>query len=446
MWAVAILLLTACGSHKKVTKVIPVFPKETTPPPKGRAKPLPPKGDSGTENPSPVKPAEPKSEPAKPPVKPEPPKPAIKSFTMAVLLPFNAADNSLDLAGETILEKSRIALEFYSGVNMALEELKNENISFHVKVLDSKNDVFTTKQALSAIDKNTDIIIGPIYAKETLPVAEFALANKIPCVSPLSPGPESIANNPYFIAVNPSINVHLKKIYDHLISSEKTSKIYVICDNEATEIKMANEFMALAGSKVAGESYTPFPEIEKIICDGARNCIENLQASFTPGIDNYVVVCSMREMYVNKMVSILSNMDGSFPLTVYGMPNWHKFETLNLAMLNSIHLRYTTTYWKDEQDPKSASMDQQFYHFINTYPSDIAVKGYEITRYFGKMMGVYGDDFIHHLDRNASDGYFQRFKFAPAYYRIPSTTTSPDYIENKHLYLIGYDNYTLHKL
>lgn len=437
-----VLMTSACGASKKARVVIvPDFPdvviKEDNKPTTNN----PPKPTTPPTN-LPPKPIDPK------PIdtKVDPPKPVNQSFDLAILLPFSADENEVFAESDSILEKSKIALEFYTGVNMALEELKDEHIGFNVKILDTGNDPVKSQLATSQIPKGTDLILGPLYNKEVSPVADYGLKNKIPVISPLSPSPDNLIKNPYFITVNPSISTHLKKIYDHIIGVEKASKIYVLCDNDPKEIAMADELIALAGTKVPGEAYSPMPTITKLVCDGARACMESLQATLDLGVDNHIVVTSMKEMYVNKIVSILSNVDGTYPMKVYGMPNWYKFETLNLDMLNRIDFRYTNTFWKDEYESKSKEFDAKYKAMYNAYPSDIAVKGYEITKYFGKMLATYNTDFIKHFDQQPSNGNFQKFQFGLGFSTPNKTITNPDYIENKHLYMIGYQNFQLKKL
>ncbi len=70
---------------------------------------------------------------------------------------------------------------------------------------------------------------------------------------------------------------------------------------------------------------------------------------------------------------------------------------------------------------------------FKTKPTDMACKGFETAYLFTKLLLKYPADFLSHLnDKNPI--VFNEFNFRPVY--LKKNNTNPDYLENKHLYVM----------
>ncbi|MDP2176433.1 MAG: hypothetical protein Q8K70_11040 [Bacteroidota bacterium] len=77
-------------------------------------------------------------------------------------------------------------LDYYEGVEMAIEDLNSLGIKMSVEIVDTKGDSLEVINILSNPDyQNLDLIIGPIIDKELVEVEKFCSIYNIPLVSPL---------------------------------------------------------------------------------------------------------------------------------------------------------------------------------------------------------------------------------------------------------------------
>lgn len=117
---------------------------------------------------------------------------------VAILLPF-----SLDgVNDDPTIEKF---VDFYRGTLIALSDIKEKGISVDVHTYDIEKTVEGVSKILQKEElTHVDLIIGPAYAAQTKPVAEFAKTHKIYTVIPFTQKVEGLATNPYLFQCNPS--------------------------------------------------------------------------------------------------------------------------------------------------------------------------------------------------------------------------------------------------
>jgi LysM repeat protein len=99
-------------------------------------------------------------------------------------------------------------IHFYEGALLAIDSLKKQGVIINLRVFDTEQKESRVRQ-LIATDRlrDADLIIGPVYPNEQKEVAEYAMRNQIPMVSPLSATDEITRSNPWFFQVNTPRNV-----------------------------------------------------------------------------------------------------------------------------------------------------------------------------------------------------------------------------------------------
>ena len=73
-------------------------------------------------------------------------------------------------------------------------------------------------------------------------------------------------------------------------------------------------------------------------------------------------------------------------------------------------------------------------------PTDMACKGFESVQYFVNVLLHYPESFMAHINEK-SYRVFSEYNFRPVY--LKKKTTTPDYFENKHLYVMKIFNGTI---
>ena len=144
---------------------------------------------------------------------------ALKDTT---LVPFNRA--------------SKMAIEFYQGFTLALDEVDQNSIQADIFVFDTKNSPSTTRKILNANDfPDMDIIIGPIFNKNLRIAAEYCKHNKIPMISPLSSSSSVTNQNPYYHSANGTSQSHYEALAHHITKKFPNDRLYIIHNGSQQE-------------------------------------------------------------------------------------------------------------------------------------------------------------------------------------------------------------------
>ena len=101
-------------------------------------------------------------------------------------------------------------LDFYQGVMLAIDSLQVDHANIEVTIIDSKNSKEPIAMVLAKpMWDSVSLIIASFKERsEIKPMADFALLKKIPLISATLPNDGGIADNPYFILLNPTLQTH----------------------------------------------------------------------------------------------------------------------------------------------------------------------------------------------------------------------------------------------
>src|SRR5689334_2630837 len=103
--------------------------------------------------------------------------------------------------GKNVLPKFiNSGLEFYEGVQLALDSLAKENAELEVYIYDTRSAKETLEQQLAKPEiADADLVIANCSTNEIHPFAQFALSKGIPFINATVPNDIGITANPYFV-------------------------------------------------------------------------------------------------------------------------------------------------------------------------------------------------------------------------------------------------------
>ena len=175
--------------------------------------------------------------------------PFNSKVTLGLLLPFNANKIEFDSIEKTktLLKKRNLhtlALDFYSGVVMAVKEAGQLGIEVVLDVVDTQND----KAYLQAEFKNrdwskTDVLIGPMIPSNFDILSLQDSLSLIPMVAPLSSNPVISRPNVYQSVTSPELL--REKMFTYLSTVlDSTQNVLLITDtlNREVEKQLQNRF------------------------------------------------------------------------------------------------------------------------------------------------------------------------------------------------------------
>lgn len=151
-----------------------------------------------------------------------------KEVKALLLLPFMSGKGSINF------EKNRtsdVVSDFYLGAAMALDSLKKQGLSVHVKVFDTQNSKNNINSIFSAINLDeVDFIIGPMFYSNLEQVAGLLRDKGIPIISPVSRNDHASLGLKTVIQEAASEQGLSNKVLSYLESNYKDQNLVIISD------------------------------------------------------------------------------------------------------------------------------------------------------------------------------------------------------------------------
>ena len=372
------------------------------------------------------------------------PENAYKRYKVALMIPLYLydVDNievSKSKAAKSAKGRSMSFLQFYEGFMMAAETLRdNEGLKLDLTVIDVTDNVSSAHQAVTQIEgKDFDLIVGPFFGKSFNVVEEYAKAQGIPVVNPLSNRSSVIEDNPNVVKVKPgdvgqvlTISNLIRNYYSDanvfIISREKDADTAFLNQlehhlnlavNEEVTVS-GDEFLRFArhesermemGSKmvhtvdVEGQVYSTSDfqngSKDQVVMTNTvkRYSYDNIgkaKAQLSGVRDNLIIAYGDDNVFATQVLNSLTKEADRFPITMVCVPDWTRFEKLlvdNLLKMNAI---YVNDFFVDY---RSNAAKRFVFRFRNRYlcePQKYAFEGYDIATYFLTALMRYGDGIL----------------------------------------------------
>ena len=333
---------------------------------------------------------------------------STKKFTEAnisLLIPFKLNQLNLQTATKTQLERADMAIDFYQGVLLGLDSAAASGLNFRVNVLDTRDE---TGQLLNLLKKESlktsNLIIGPVFPEGVKSITNYAIANDLMIVSPLSASKPSDFNNPNLISIVNNIDQHGEKIADYIAENYQSNNSIVVLINprktadEQFAAPIRNRFKLKHGKFIVQEFTSAYAFETRMIKDKKYA----------------VVICSADIPFVapsiEKLFKLKNLKTGAYEISLFGHPNWTK-QTYNVDQLQDLNTIVSTSY---RVDYKSASV----VNFIKSYrgkysfePSEYSFKGFDIGYYFARLLAKHGPRYVDFLTKEKYKGLHNSFDF-----------------------------------
>ncbi len=328
---------------------------------------------------------------------------------VALLLPFDIEATTKHnliktMDGETEIEKerndptlsprSRTFVEFYQGVLIAVDSLKNQGVNIQLFTYDTAPDTNKVKQILALPQmKTVDLIIGPAYASNLKLVSDYSLRHQIKMVYPLSSVNPYLNTNPYLFQVNAEDTMLYHRYSDYIVKQQLNNRIVLIKSSvpDKNEIKLAAEIKDKLYLK-----YLPMgvmPDYVEIAF--SEQNIQGLESLLSQDKLNVVVIPSPGEADVSKIITTLHGVSKSTDVKVklIGFGNWLRYQTINAEEVHDLNTHILTPYVLDYNNDKVNRFASKYRDWFHTEPFAIApyfIRPGQNARY--SRYGIWGFD------------------------------------------------------
>lgn len=145
---------------------------------------------------------------------------------IAMMLPFKSRRDSLDFENDRLL---RITSDFYLGALIAIDSLKKQGLSLHIKVYDTENDAAVARKISNEIElQEYDAVVGPMFLKNVKAVSNNLKFGKPLIVSPISTKDHSNIANNKLIQERASLEHHTNEMLAYIKSNYEQQDLIVI--------------------------------------------------------------------------------------------------------------------------------------------------------------------------------------------------------------------------
>ncbi len=323
-------------------------------------------------------------------------------------------------------------LEFYEGVQLALDSLAKEGTQLEVFIYDTRSGKESLEQQLSKLDTSEiELILAYANPQESWNIANAAKSKKIPYINVNLPNDAGITDNPYFVMLNSTLQTHIDHLYKYLQKNYALSPIIMFRKKGQMEDIVKSFFDS------AGKNTLSVPLKVKYVDLVDSFTVNQLTAKLDSNVHSVCVAGSLDENFGRRLSLQLASIDKSYPLTLVGMPTFDNLtKDFTTPQYKGLEIVYSTPFYNSRMDKVSQAITDYFNTKMYARPSDMVMRGYEATWRFSKLLLQYGKDIASNLSRKEFN-IFRELDIQPV---INKQTTALDYFENKKLFFVKWQD------
>ncbi|MBE6194654.1 MAG: LysM peptidoglycan-binding domain-containing protein [Rikenellaceae bacterium] len=295
-------------------------------------------------------------------------------------------------------------LDFYRGFLVGLDSVRMSGHSINLNLYNTAHDYNRVEQIISsgALDK-VDLVVGPVYEDELLPVATALQRRNIPIVSPLANLTHTTSD--LVFQMSPSPATKLEKVRSMFDGSKRV----VIISTESIDAAFDAEVRSMLrdSSYVVEHKYIyEHPSvIEKREKEREKARAEGLVVDDTPSPSDMspllrgteptvIVITASNEIDVDRILAAIASANIALtarsqrvvPFIVFGNNRWNRYNNIDRAILFANNVTMLSTYHARRSEPIIRAFDKRFVEEFGTLPSLYAYRGYDAAVVFIKSL------------------------------------------------------------
>lgn len=332
---------------------------------------------------------------------------------VALMLPFYAHEyptvsDTLNTPVYTSLSsRSEQFVYFYEGVLLAVDSLKNCGYKIDLRVYDTEKNpdrIYPVVQELN--NWKPDLIIGPVYGSVSRAVIENLENKNIPVIYPLSARSENLGQYPNFIQVNTSFPSLANKMSEWIAAQAANANVVYIDlpgnNNEEDKRLFAQKMRQL-------------DNVQFFEWDFEGSPLADLKLLLLPDRENILILPTIREAEVSKVLPSLGVFADGYQVTVVGFPEWQTFTSVDHEAYFKLNTKIFTYSYVDNHSQAAHDFATKFRNYFYTEPNNLAFKAYDMGLYFISLAAKYRDRTLEAIEYYRQDGEFSRFGFSRIY-------------------------------
>ena len=340
-------------------------------------------------------------------------KPIVEQTVFRTLKSGDRAEVALLLPLGTEDKPAQNYLDFYRGFLIGLDSVRMAGHSVNLNLYNTAHDHNRISDIIaSGTLNNANLVVGPIYEDELIPVAAALQGKGTPIVSPLA-NLTQITNNSVF-QMSPSPATKLDKVRNMFDGSKRV--VIISTDNVDKEFDAEVRSMLKDTSYVVEHKYIyEHPSIiekrekerekmrEKLREEGIADSLMMIDDTPSPSDmspllrgeePSVIVVTADNEIEVDRILAVIASANIALtarsqkvvPFVVYGNNRWNRYRNIDRAILFTNNVMMLSTYHARRSEPIIRNFDKRFVEEFGGLPSLYAYRGYDAAVVFVKSL------------------------------------------------------------
>lgn len=290
----------------------------------------------------------------------------LNTKSIALMLPLKLDKVDTDSTNTDLLKKSnllRISLDFYEGIQMAVDSAKAKGINVNLDVYDTKNNPSHVSRLLNYNFRSYDAVVGPLLDPSLKVVANYLTKYNVPVISPL---------------VNP--NFEYNNLYNTIPRNEAMEEILITYLQKTQKDKNLVVFADKASKDVLRKYTYTFPDL-KVVNQANQDYLKesDIRPHLSKTKKNWFILETEGLGVTESAVSILSSLlrDGYDIKLFTSKRNSHYEDEISNYYLSDLNFTFPSI-----SKTQFLSSNEGFYNsFVDkygVYPSKYVMRGYDV--------------------------------------------------------------------
>jgi LysM repeat protein/ABC-type branched-subunit amino acid transport system substrate-binding protein len=317
----------------------------------------------------------------------------VNAAKIALLLPYNADKTTTNAARERITE-------FYEGMLLAVDSLRNMGYSTELFVHDTGDGTATLQKILkteSRTLKEVNLIIGGVSNEQIKLIADFAKTNKIKYVIPFSPRNDDVLDNAYIFQINAPHNyLYANASYAGANLFAKYNILFLDTKDRDEQADFIKEF-----KRDLKERNITYKEVVYDANDFPATMKKQLSAS-KPNV--IIPVSSSLEALtkIKTVLRMIAEKQTEYVINLFGYPVWHTYSKDCLDDFHALDTYIYSPFYADNLNPGVKAFYENYKHWYSKNPASTmypkyALLGFDTGMFFFEALQKYGVNFENNL-------------------------------------------------
>ncbi len=276
-------------------------------------------------------------------------------------------------------------VEYYRGVLMACDSLKQRGVSVDIHAWNAAEDGNINEILNDEAAAKCDLIIGPLYSKQMAALSAFVEKHKIKLLIPFSINAPQLADNKYIYQVYQSHITQNSATIEHFVKGFKNYHTVIIDCNDSTSNK--GEFTTALRRQL---------EQQKMTCNitNLKSGESDFSKAFSRTKPNVVILNTGRSPELGVAFSKLNGLkvtDPDLAITMFGYTEWLMYTRTHLENFYKFNTYIPSVFYYNPLSASTKRLQQKFrWNFHTDMQNNLprfALTGFDHAYFF--LMGLH---------------------------------------------------------